>query len=178
MPWIPLSLVSVLHPLPPLSHPSPMSRGAQKHQGSARYFQPRMRDHTPSHIHSPSSPAREGDAMALRAQKLPKSRAGGVPCAGSKTTEPHRVRSTRPQAVLPSCAHTHLHSQRHLHTPACSVPLRGAQRLPTAAASRWKPQHVHSNCLESGHSSAAGSHPALGLVLSCRGKSGVSPTPV
>lgn len=109
------------------------------------------RDHTPSHIHNPSSPARVGDAVALRAQTLPKSRAGGVPVLGAN--QPTSLGAQHPTASCPSflCTHTHTHTPTltaaSAHPPACTqVPLRGAQRLPTAAPSRWKPRHVH--CLE------------------------------
>lgn len=70
--------------------------------------------------------------MILRAQTLPKSRAGGVPVLGAKL--PDLAERTAPdrKAVLPSCAHTHLHSQRHLAL-AC---LRSAPaRSPTASHS-------------------------------------------
>lgn len=136
-----------------------------------------LKDHTPYPIPHPQllqlgwGGGRNGTE---RTNALP--RAG---LAGNKTTRRRWVRSTRPQTVLPSCAHTHLHSQ----PPACAqVPLQGAQRLPTAGPPRWKPRHVHSDCLERGRSSAPAptlpgrSHPALGLVLSCRCKPGVSPT--
>lgn len=94
------------------------------------------RDHTPSHIHSPSSPARVGDAVALRAQTLPKSRAGGVPVLGAN--QPTSLGAQHPTASCPSflCTHTHththLHSQRHLHTrlPAHKCPCEEPNGFP------------------------------------------------
>lgn len=113
-----------------------------------------LKDHTPYPIPHPQllQLGRGGGRNGTeRTNALP--RAG---LAGNKTTRRRWVRSTRPQTVLPSCAHTHTYT--HSRLPAHKCPCKEPNGFPQLGLHAGNPDTFTATAW-----SAAGAQPQLPL---------------